>query len=113
MRTMGNPGGRAGDDAIRSLAISYKLPGTGEWFVIHRTDWGMLLFTNDDTRNLLVSSLKTTTVSHGGWHDTGEASESTQGTYVNRLTFSNNAKSVVEAVMRIGHHPLVPNDILI
>jgi carbonic anhydrase len=33
-----NAGGRASDDAIRSLVISHKLLGTGEWFVIHHTD---------------------------------------------------------------------------
>src|SRR5438309_3520962 len=32
-----NAGGRASDDAIRSLVISYKLLGTQEWFVIHHT----------------------------------------------------------------------------
>jgi carbonic anhydrase len=52
-----NAGGRASDDAIRSLVISYKLLGTREWFVVHHTDCGMLLFTNDDMRNLLASSL--------------------------------------------------------
>ncbi|MGB5561137.1 MAG: hypothetical protein WBN02_02370, partial [Sedimenticolaceae bacterium] len=31
----------ASDDAIRSLVISHKLLGTGEWFVIHHTDCGM------------------------------------------------------------------------
>jgi hypothetical protein len=36
-----NAGGRASDDAIRSLIISYKLLGTAEWFVIHHTDCGM------------------------------------------------------------------------
>ena len=36
-----NAGGRASDDAIRSLVISYKLLGTQEWFVIHHTDCGM------------------------------------------------------------------------
>ena len=30
-----NAGGRASDDAIRSLVISYRLLGTREWFVIH------------------------------------------------------------------------------
>jgi carbonic anhydrase len=40
-----NAGGRASDDAIRSLVISYKLLGTKEWFVIHHTDCGMALFT--------------------------------------------------------------------
>jgi carbonic anhydrase len=32
-----NAGGRASDDAIRSLVISHKLLGTREWFVIHHT----------------------------------------------------------------------------
>jgi len=36
-----NAGGRATDDAIRSLVISYKLLGTREWFVIHHTNCGM------------------------------------------------------------------------
>ena len=36
-----NAGGRATDDAIRSLVISYKLLGTRVWFVIHHTDCGM------------------------------------------------------------------------
>ena len=35
-----NAGGRASDDAIRSLVISYKLLGTAEWFVIHHSDCG-------------------------------------------------------------------------
>src|SRR5713101_7799110 len=106
-----NAGGRASDDAIRSLVISYKLLGTREWFVIHHTDCGMLLFTNDDMRNLLASSLKTATVDQNGWRDSGEGPGSTEGSYINWLTFSDNAKSVVEDVMRIRNHPLVPNDI--
>ena len=36
-----NAGGRASDDAIRSLVISYKLLGTREFFVIHHSDCGM------------------------------------------------------------------------
>jgi len=42
-----NAGGRASDDAIRSLVISYKLLGTREWFVIHHTDCGMEYFNNE------------------------------------------------------------------
>ena len=49
-----NAGGRASDDAIRSLVISYKLLGTREWFVIHHTDCGMLLFANDDMREEIL-----------------------------------------------------------
>jgi hypothetical protein len=33
------------------------------------------------------------------------------GDYINWLTFSDNAKGVVEDVSRIRNHPLVPNDI--
>src|SRR6202045_1960344 len=106
-----NAGGRASDDAIRSLVISYKLLGTQEWFVVHHTDCGMLLFTNDDMRNLLASSLKTATLDQSGWRDSGAGPGSPEGSYINWLTFSDNAKSVVEDVMRIRHHPLVPNDI--
>lgn len=36
-----NAGGRASDDAIRSLVISYKLLGTREWFVVHHSECGM------------------------------------------------------------------------
>src|SRR5881296_3003391 len=42
-----NAGGRASDDAIRSLIISYKLLGTREFFVIHHTNCGMEFFTNE------------------------------------------------------------------
>ena len=106
-----NAGGRASDDAIRSLVISYKLLGTREWFVVHHTDCGMLLFTNDEMRNLLASSLKTATLDQSGRRDSGEGPGSAEGAYVNWLTFSVDAKSVVEDVMRIRQHPLVPNDI--
>ena len=49
-----NAGGRASDDAIRSLVISYKLLGTREWFVIHHTNCGMETFTDDIMRDLLA-----------------------------------------------------------
>ena len=42
-----NAGGRATDDAIRSLTISSWLLGTREFAVIHHTGCGMTLFTSD------------------------------------------------------------------
>jgi carbonic anhydrase len=42
-----NAGGRASDDALRSLLISSWLLGTREFTVIHHTDCGMTMFTND------------------------------------------------------------------
>src|SRR5262245_40546279 len=77
-----NAGGRASNDAIRSLVISYKLLGTREWFVIHHTDCGMKLFTDDIMRNLLASSLKTATLDAKGWHDPAEGSGSTEGEFI-------------------------------
>ena len=106
-----NAGGRASDDAIRSLVISYKLLGTREWFVIHHTDCGMETFTNDIMQGLLASSLKTSSVDASGWHDSGEGQGSTEGRFINWLTISNNETSVVDDVLRIRNHALVPNDI--
>jgi len=62
-------------------------------------------------RRLLASSLKTATLDQSGWRDLGAGPGSTEGNYINWLTFTDNATSVVEDVMRIRHHPLVPNDI--
>lgn len=106
-----NAGGRASDDAIRSLVISYKLLGTREWFVIHHTDCGMELFTNDIMRDLLACSLQTASLDQSGWHDTSGSHGSAEGGYINWLTIADNARSVTEDVMRIRNHPLVPNDI--
>jgi carbonic anhydrase len=106
-----NAGGRASDDVIRSLVISYKLLGTREWFVVHHTDCGMLLFRDADMRHLLASSLKTATLDQSGWHDSGDGPGSSEGNYINWLTFSDNAKSVVADVTRIRTHPLVPKGI--
>jgi len=46
-----NAGGRATDDAIRSLLISSWLLGTREFLVIHHTDCGMLAFTDQVLRD--------------------------------------------------------------
>src|SRR5689334_21680432 len=43
-----NAGGVVTEDEIRSLAISQRLLGTEEIILIHRTDCGMLTFTDDD-----------------------------------------------------------------
>jgi carbonic anhydrase len=106
-----NAGGRASDDAIRSLVISYKLLGTREWFVIHHTDCGMALFTDEIIRGLLRSSLETATVDENGWRDTGSGPGSDAGDFVNWHTFTDAAAAVVSDVRRIRQHPLVPDSI--
>ncbi len=106
-----NAGGRASDDAIRSLVISYKLLGTREWFVIHHTDCGMETFTDDVMRRLLASSLQTAALEKEGWQDTGTGPGSTEGAFVDWLTISDQAQSVCADARRIRNHPLVPGSI--
>jgi carbonic anhydrase len=106
-----NAGGRASDDAIRSLVISYKLLGTCEWFVIHHTDCGMETFTDAVMGELLASSLETASLGRKGWRDVGQGPGSPEGAFVPWLTFKDNAKAVAADVQRIRNHPLVPASI--
>ena len=106
-----NAGGRASDDAIRSLVISYKLLGTNEWFVIHHTNCGMEFFTDEQMRDLLASSLETAALGPDGFHDVGTGPGSAEARYIDWLTIDDNARTVVEDVARIRAHPLVPDTI--
>ncbi len=103
-----NAGGRASDDAIRSLVISYKLLGTAEWFVIHHSDCGMEYFTDEIIRGLLANSLETASVDANGWHDHGEGPGSNAADHIAFLTIDDPQQSVVDDVQRIRSHPLVP-----
>jgi carbonic anhydrase len=106
-----NAGGRASDDAIRSLVISYKLLGTKEWFVIHHTSCGMEFFTDEVIRGLLASSLETAELGADGFRDVGTGPGSAEARYIDWLTITDNAQSVVEDVSRIRAHSLVPGTI--
>ena len=103
-----NAGGRASDDAIRSLVISYKLLGTKEWFVIHHSDCGMEFFTDEVIRGLLANSLETAALGAEGFYDVGTGPGSAEAKYIDWLTISEQAQSVTEDVQRIKNHPLVP-----
>jgi carbonic anhydrase len=106
-----NAGGRASDDAIRSLVISHKLLGTREWFVIHHTNCGMELFSDDIIAGLLAKSLETASFEAGAWTDTGAGPGSREGQFIDWLTIKEQAESVVADVERIRRHPLVPRGI--
>ena len=106
-----NAGGRASDDAIRSLVISYKLLGTREWFVIHHTDCGMEFFTSEVMADLLSQSLETASIGPNGFFDTGKGPGSPEGRYIDWLTIKDRSQSVVDDVQRIRNHPLVPRSI--
>jgi carbonic anhydrase len=106
-----NAGGRASDDAIRSLVISYKLLGTAEWFVVHHTDCGMEFFTDEVIRGLLANSLETAALGPDGFTDVGSGPGSAEANYIDWLTIADAQESVVEDVARIRAHPLVPGGI--
>jgi carbonic anhydrase len=106
-----NAGGRASDDAIRSLVISYKLLGTREWFVIHHTNCGMETFTDEIMRGLLSQSLETAVIDSEGWHDRGHGPGSDAAEFIDWLTIRNVRESVVTDVRRIRNYPLVPPNI--
>src|SRR5882672_11351264 len=108
-----NAGGRASDDAIRSLVISYKLLGTREWFVIHHTNCGMEFFTNEVMRGLLANSLDTAALTDQGFQDVGKGPGSRAGEFIEWLTIRDQAQSVQDDVRRIREHPLVPTEIAI
>jgi carbonic anhydrase len=108
-----NAGGRASDDAIRSLVISYKLLGTQEWFVIHHSDCGMETFTDQVIRDLLSKSLETALLGGQGWYDKGTIPGSSEGEYIDWLTIRSQTESVIADVKRIRNHPLVPPHISI
>jgi carbonic anhydrase len=108
-----NAGGRASDDAIRSLIISYKLLGTREWFVIHHSNCGMEFFTDEVIRGLLASSLETAELGPDGFRDVGSGPGSAEANFIDWLTIADNAQSVVDDVTRIRNHPLVPGGIAI
>jgi carbonic anhydrase len=87
-----NAGGRASDDAIRSLAISQQLLGTREVMVIHHADCGMLTFTNDQLQAKLQEEL--------GADATG----------VDFLPFPDLAQSVRDDVAALRRSPLLRPD---
>jgi carbonic anhydrase len=106
-----NAGGRASDDAIRSLVISYKLLGTQEFFVIHHTNCGMEFFTNEGIRGLLANSLETAELTSAGFRDIGKGPGSRAGEFIDFLTIKEQRQSVADDVERIRNHPLVPKSI--
>ena len=106
-----NAGGRATDDAIRSLVISHKLLGTREWFVIHHTNCGMELFTDDVIGDLLADSLETAKFDGKAWSNPKHGHGASAGQFVKWHTIKDQASSVVQDVRRIREHPLVAKHI--
>jgi len=90
-----NAGGRASDDAVRSLIISSRLLGTREFAVIHPTDCAMLTFSNDDLREKLAA-------------ETGEDASG-----IDFLPFPDLEQSVRDDIATIDASPFIDDDIAV
>jgi carbonic anhydrase len=90
-----NAGGRASDDAIRSLIISEQLLGTGTVLVIHHTDCGMLTFSNEDLRTKL----------RGEFHTSADD--------IDFLPFKDLEQSVRDDIATLKNSPFIPDTISI
>ena len=106
-----NAGGRATEDAIRSLVISHKLLGTQEWFVIHHTNCGMELFTDGVMGELLDDNLETAQFDGKTWSNPKHGKGASAGRFIKWHTITDQPSSVVDDVRRIRQHPLVSSRI--
>ena len=106
-----NAGGRATDDAIRSLVISHKLLGTQEWFVIHHTNCGMELFADEVIADLLEDDLSTASFDGKTWSNPHHHGGHAAGHFIKWHTIKNQPDSVTQDVRRIREHPLVPPNV--
>lgn len=106
-----NAGGRASDDAIRSLVISHKLLGTNEWFVIHHSDCGMELFCDEVMGDLLADNLATASFDGKTWSNPQHGGGCVSGRFIKWHTIKSQEESVLEDVQRIRAHSLVPKNI--
>ncbi len=87
-----NAGGRASDDAIRSIAISQQFLATNEILVIHHTDCATQRITNDQLRAKLKEDLGV---------DAGD---------VDLLTLDNLEQGIQQDVEALRSSPLVRPD---
>lgn len=91
-----NAGGRASEDAIRSLIVSNRLVGTKEWLVIHHTGCGIENMTNE--KMAALANL---------------ANTASEGDFINWLTIGDRIESIRQDVKRLREHPLTPPDVTV
>jgi carbonic anhydrase len=106
-----NAGGRASDDAIRSLVVSCKLMGTTDWFVIHHTGCGMQAYTDEQIRHMLGLESEDVQNAAAAWKHVWKSARTPAN--MEWMTFTDLVQSIVEDVERIRTHPLVPASVAI
>ena len=108
-----NAGGRASDDAIRSLLVSYKFFGTRDWLVIQHTQCGMAGVTDREIGNLFAESLEPAAKKNDTWNNETIDCGSEHGLTTEWLTITDLDDSVRSDVALIANHPLVSKAISI
>ena len=112
-----NAGGRATEDAIRSLVVSHKFLGTTDWCVIHHTGCGMTTVTDEIIGQLLEQDLETAVLDDGTWVNPKRVSSDNKkpgsdvGKTIKWYTFTDLEQSVLTDIKLIKDHPLVPSHI--
>ena len=106
-----NAGGRASEDAIRSLIVSCKLMGTTDWLVIHHSGCGMQAYTDAEIRHLVgLDDDHDHAPGTKFWHILKSARTPAN---IHWLTFRDLELSIIEDVKQIRSHPLVPPSVAI
>jgi carbonic anhydrase len=101
-----NAGGRASEDAIRSLVMAYRILGAREWFIVQHSQCGMALLSDELSRELLAGTLATT-VADG--HARRSDATLSQTSRVIDWPAIQDRQSILRAdLQRIRQHPLVP-----
>jgi len=119
MHLIRNAGGRASDDAIRSLVISSQLLKTNQFFVVHHTGCGMERFTNKSVQEFLENTVvdKDLIATYcnaflskvqNGKNDTCDKKSCVNYQCIDWLTIEHGLfESVLEDVQKIRNHPLI------
>lgn len=89
-----NAGGRASDDAIRSLTVSHLVAGVSQFAVIHHTDCAMMMHADETLRSAL-------------------AARGVDASGVEFLTFDSLSASVREDVDRLRSSPFFADTIVV
>jgi carbonic anhydrase len=100
-----NAGARATEDAIRSLALSYKVLGTRAWYVVQHAHCGLALLTEEMTRDALLGPR------HSGSNLRIAVPSAREGGQVDGLMVRDQQQSLLADVARLRNHPLVPADV--
>lgn len=128
MYVIRNAGGRASDDAMRSLIIASTLLQANQFFVVHHTDCGMQRFTDKSMSELLKSSIQNNrrvtycraTLNKGQKNKVAPCKRSTccgeescvGYQCIDWMTIQQGLfKSVLDDVIKIRNHPLISPEI--